>query len=172
MNEEAARESLDMLSLAVSHGNKEDKLHPINLAFTNCDTYSSQFLHTRPDSIGNLSDLQFRVSIATYLGSPCPLYSCCKGQYVGHKERVSVVDEHGHSACAHSTLPGAHHLEVHKTVQRQLASIAKFCKLRWAMEPANTFMGLVQMMSSRTTQTIALNARATGTVETAAFLMC
>ena len=142
-NDEFEAVRFESLSHHFSTGGPTNRLNPAFLAFQNVDTFSSQFLRSRPDSIGHLSDIQFRISVATFLGQPCPLYKNFQGCFIGHKSKVVEVDQYGHSAAAHGGLPGAHHAKAHKDIQRSLAGLASAAQLPVVLEGKNTFAGLV-----------------------------
>ena len=135
---------LHKLQNLAKNGGRSKRYDLTHLAYLNTDSFSSQFLQTRPDVIGVMRNELFLSAIANYLGVLDPAFASLDGQFLAHlRKEATVDDECGHALCRPGWLPGGHQAKGHKDIQRAVANLGRDAGLSYAIEPSNTFAGLV-----------------------------
>ena len=101
---------------------------------------SAVFLHSAPDELGYIKDPIFQVSVATYLGQPCPLMQPVVGRFFGKKG--DQLDKYGANLAA-ASLPGQEHSALHNLLQSLLQAMMKLGGIQSDKEAVNFLLDKV-----------------------------
>ena len=83
---------------------------------------SSMFLLSPPDHFGYMENPHFMISLATYLGQPCPVMAPVVGRFYG--KSGARLDKYGANLAA-ASLPGQGHRALHNKLQSIVQAMMK-----------------------------------------------
>ena len=98
------------------------------------------FLHSPPDALGHLSNDEFRIAFATYIGQECPVLGPLAGRHFGRQG--AVMDAYGANLAA-ASLPGPGPRALHNNLQALLQSMMKLGGIYSEKEAPNFLFGKV-----------------------------
>ena len=87
-----------------------------------------------------MTDQEFRIAFATYLGQECPVFGPLAGRYFGHK--ATKLDKYGANLAA-APLLGQGHRVLHNNLQSMVQAMMKVGGIYAEREAGNFLLGKV-----------------------------